>query len=187
MKLFGIISLFIFSVNSAFALDISTLWDKKYRKKLTLSCSRGEAHYCETLCEASKLCVIEEKVCRNCIGTSIYLTHIFKEMGRGYRNSGEREGLDAVIDMLQTGKFVTLTSKSIYNHVTRYNDRKLRAKFQSLCPNGAEYPMVFFDRKRTGKIGEVRYVACATNGKIQVYAMSTDPEVVEKLNSLELN
>lgn len=134
-----------------------------------MSCGEDE-YQCEDFC-GEKICKIEEKVCRNCIGSNLLITHIFRDMGRTFRNSGNEISYYEVLETLSTNLFASFTSKSIYNIVERYDSPKLRKKFQSLCDNGTEYPVVIFGINKVSRIlDEVKFVLCGD----QAFEMSND-------------
>ncbi|MFT6604635.1 MAG: hypothetical protein ACJARO_002158, partial [Bacteriovoracaceae bacterium] len=147
----------LISANSAFAISYESIWTEDYKKNVIMTCSEDEFQ-CEDLCGKSS-CVIKEKVCRNCIGSNIRITHIFRDMGRSFTNTGNEVSYYEVLEILGSGHFATFTSKSIYNIVERYDSAKLRKKFQSLCPNEINYPIVIFSTKKVSRIlDEVKFV-----------------------------
>jgi hypothetical protein len=87
------------------------------------------------------------------------MTFAFKEMGRSIV---AKESLDAYafFDLLDSGEFVSLTSRSIYNLVERFNSNSLKRKFRSLCMDGTQYPHAFFDKTNSGEFGAPQLVWC---------------------------
>ncbi len=155
--------------HSAYTLEVKSGWNIKFQKEVTLSCSEGE-YLCEDLCEKST-CKIQENFCRNCIGNTVYLTHFFDYLGKSYVNSGDEVTTDEFLALIKSGNFASMTSKTIYNHVEKYNGENLRSKFQSLC-EGDEYPMVFFKVNPTSKRPEtVEYVLCRNTPELQIFRM----------------
>lgn len=140
----------------AFAYQIETSWTDDSKKILRVTCD-GDS-ICENFC-GSQACEIEEKVCKNCVGTSIGMTYAFQEMGRSYIVT---EVLDPyfLFDLLKSKKFVSLTSRSLYNLVDRFDSIELRRKFRGLCVDGTRYPHVFFKTQRSGELGEIQAVWC---------------------------
>ncbi|MCR9203654.1 MAG: hypothetical protein NXH75_03690 [Halobacteriovoraceae bacterium] len=145
----------LFSV-STYSLHIDTTWTEDSKKYLNITCD-GEA-ICEQFCSGGS-CKMQEKVCKNCVGTSIGMTFAFQEMGRSYIAT---EKLDDyfIFDLFWSKKFVTLTSRSIYNLVERFDSMGLRRKFRSLCADGTRYPVVFFGTQESGELGEIKAVWC---------------------------
>ena len=154
MKTLAIV--FILLSATTHALHIDTMWTENSKKYLNITCD-GEA-ICEQFC-TGRACKMQEKVCKNCVGTSIGVTFAFQEMGRSYIAS---EKLDDyfIFDLLWSKEFVTLTSRSIYNLVDRFDSMELRRKFRSLCADGTRYPVVFFGTQPSGELGEIKAVWC---------------------------
>lgn len=165
MKIFFLIFLTLVTNNSAFALQVEEIWSSDYRPQLKVLCTSGEEQMCSELCKSEQAvneCIIDQKVCRDCVGTSLLVTNIFEGMGVRYRNRGDEVTSYELIDLLKSKNFVSFTSKSVYNHVDSYDSLTLQKKFLSLCPAGTmSTPVVFFDLKaKTNILNKVRYVAC---------------------------
>ncbi len=175
MKKIAIIIFSLMASNAVLASGITTNWNDKYQKSITLTCGEDNYSYtCSQVCGNESKCEIEEKTCYNCLGSSVYLTHLFKQMGQTYRSTNEETDAYGFVDFLLKNEFVTITSKSVYNNVDRFNSSSLRARFQSLCSNNTEYPVVFLES--VGKrhdLGKVRYVSCGE----EVYRMTDDPDI----------
>lgn len=148
-----------------FAFEISTKWSDSANKYLELSCRNS--YECQEFCAGGQ-CQVQEKVCRNCIGTSISMSYAFQEMGRAYVSSYELDEY-FLFELLSRGEFVSLTSRSLYNLIDRFDSLVLRRKFQSLCRDGTQYPVVFFDATAAGELGEIQAVWC----KSGVFKMET--------------
>lgn len=177
MKLLLVISLL---VTSSFALDFKTDWNEAFEKSIVMTCSVDDSK-CREICSNETQCVFTEEVCRNCIGTSIYTTHLFKTMGQVYRNNGVEVTTDHIISLLSSGEFASISAKSIYNHVDKFNSKSLRIRFQSLCSNGAQEPIVILSmNKKTKMLGDVQYVLCQN----QSFEMENNPDVVMRSESL---
>lgn len=157
---------------AANALEIETNWSAASEKSLALTC--GEDSTCQQFCDGDS-CVVLEKVCKNCASTSIAMTFAFKEMGRSLV-SGDAVDPYALYDLLDSGSFVSLTSRSIYNLVERFNSSALKRRFRSLCNDGTAYPHAFFETTQSGSIGAPRMVWCNSG----VYAL-------ERLNELPID
>jgi hypothetical protein len=167
-----LLALFIISSLSSFSMSITTDWTQDSRKILKLACSEEEVT-CEKVCQKST-CEIEEKVCVDCVGTSITMTFAFQEMGRILHNTGESVDAYFLADLINSKNFITLTSRSLYNLVDRFNSFSLRSKFSSLCDDGTRYPTVFFNKLRSGRMGSVSAVHCESG----VFVMSDDPTII---------
>lgn len=173
-----VFTILIFSTNSM-AINYESVWTEDFRKNVIMSCSEEEFQ-CEDLC-GQKTCEIKEKVCRNCIGSDVYVTHIFRDMGRSFRNLGNEVSYYEVLERLSEGKFATFTSRSIYNQIERFDSVGLRKKFQSLCSNETEYPVVVFKIAEVSrKLEEVQFVICGN----QAFEM-TDEAVIDVNDNLK--
>lgn len=141
---------------SAQALYLETQWSEASEKSLLVTCNEDAA--CEQFCDGES-CEVKEKVCKNCVSTSISMTFAFKEMGRAII---AKEPLDpyALFDLIASGSFVSLTSRSVYNIVERFDSMALRRKFRSLCNDGTRYPQAIFDTLPSGAIGAPHLVWC---------------------------
>lgn len=175
MKIFFIILSFIILQTQAFAIGVEEIWSSDYKPQLKVNCLDGEEAMCSSLCPGNlsgKQCILDQKVCRDCIGTSLLVTNIFEGMGIRYRNRGDEISIYEFVDLIASKNFVTFTSKSVYNHVDSYDSLSLQKKFQSLCPEGpSSIPVVFFDLKpKTNVLNKVRYVACGE----RLFTMSDD-------------
>lgn len=142
MKLIAILFFSFFSLQS-FAFEISASWNQQFKRLITLSCTQDDAHLCANLCQDYQKCEIEEKSCGNCGGENNFLRLFFQEVGQSIISSPNEVSPDQLIDLLISGDFMTLDSKSIYNFVDKFNSLELREKFRRLCPMPTEYPLVF--------------------------------------------
>ena len=183
-----IILIFIFSLNLASAAKIDNRWNAFFNKEVTVTCEYSHEYaQCEEICGDKYYCVIPEQTCRNCLGTSPYMTHIFKEMGKVYVSRDLVTDYE-LIDLLRSGNFVSINSKSIYNQVTKWNSNSLRHKFQSLCQGiKDENPLVFFEMDEISlKLGQVKFVECRENGESKIFQMVNDGDF-EINSSIDLN
>mgnify|MGYP000247618367 FL=1 len=157
-----------------FGYSVESGWNDSYQKELSFYCAEGDT-LCHDLCENDSVCKVKEETCHNCIGTSITLTYIFNYMGKAYTNTGVEANEADILSKVETKSFVTLSSKSIYNHVDSFNSMSLRKNFRSLCTDGTMYPIVFFDKNvRTQKIGDVQFVFCNSG----VYEMEFGADII---------
>ncbi len=170
-----LILLFFVSMPS-FALQLETVWTERAEKNLSLTCEGEET--CVRYCQEKESCTVVEKVCKNCVGTSLAMTFAFNEMGRSLVAS---EKLDdyALFDLLEKNSFVSLTSRSVYNLVERFDSSSLKTKFRSLCEDGTRYPVVFFGKTASGEMGRVQAVWCESGfyEMLQLDQLPTDGEL----------
>lgn len=149
-------------VSASHALQVNSYWDQNFQKSLSVDCALdNKTAVCRRLCGQEK-CVVKEKVCRNCLGRDILISHSLQEIGRNLQiNRKSQVDEQELIKFLKQKSFISLTSKSIYNLLYRFNSRLFQNQFKSLCPKGdAEGTVIFFARQKTGEIGQGRYVFC---------------------------
>jgi hypothetical protein len=163
----------------SYGYTVESTWNDSYQKELSFYCVEGDT-LCQDLCEDSSVCKIKEETCHNCIGTSITLTYIFNYMGKAYTNNGIEMNEADVLEKIQSSNFVTFSSRSIYNHVDRFNSSTLKRNFRSLCTDGTRYPIVLFDKnKRTQKVSDVQFVFCDSG----VFEMEFGADIITDLKS----
>lgn len=178
-----ILCLFLLVTNSVMAISFEPVWTDDYKKNVIMSCSEDE-YQCDDVC-GSSTCKIKEKVCRNCMGSNVLISHIFRDMGRSFTNTGIELSNYEVLEVFKSKNFATFTSKSIYNIVERFDSSSLRRKFQSLCPNNTKYPVVVFSTEKISrKLDQVKYVICGN----KTFEMSNDAIIdTNDKNSLKSN
>ncbi len=154
-KLIQLFTLILIST-SAMAFNIDTTWTEDSRKVLNLSCNGDDI--CSQFCDGDS-CQVDEKVCKNCVGTSIAMTYAFREMGRALVSTQELSAYE-IFDLLRSGEYVSLTSRSVYNLIFSFDARELKARFRGLCQDGTRYPVVFYSTIESGELGEVKAVWC---------------------------
>ncbi len=169
-----ILILFFLKIQLSYSVEISELWNDQNRPYLILECLPQDK-LCSATCANEGQCAIEQKVCKDCVGTSILMTNIFERMGIFYRNSGNKISTQEFAHFLQDHNFVTFTSRSIYNQTDSFDSPQTKARYQSLCPDQTEYPVVFFELKaKSSVLNAVKYVACQN----EIYEMRTSPEII---------
>lgn len=182
MIAFILITLFSLSSNEAFAFKIESRWNSEYKKEVVLKCDEVESESleCYQICGNMKECVVYEPPCKNCIGTSVFMTHLFENIGKSYVNSNQEVSLYEFFLYLNMGNFATISSKSIYNHVTRYDTPDLKNRFKSLCSDisgeeGTEYPNVFLGVESVSRTPmNVLYVSCVDRfNDTRIFRMET--------------
>jgi hypothetical protein len=146
---------------SALSIELDSRWNYKFEKEVILTCSEDE-FFCEDLCESKDSCVIKESVCRDCIGSTPYLTHVFNQLGRAIVKSDEAQ-VEDLVELLKSEHFSTITSKSVYNHVDRYGTDKLADKFGALCDFTADKPVMVFEVKEVSNLmGTPKFLVCGS-------------------------
>lgn len=180
MKLALTLVAIIFSSN-ILAMNIGTKWNRtSFEKEVLISCTSSEDYLCIDLCNNEKSCAVTEGYCRDCAGDNLFLKTIFKQLGRTYQNTGSEVSKDDFISYIKEGDFVTVSSKSIYNTIDKFNSSKLKERFRSLCKLPTEYPVVFLDVEHTSRIPtNVKFVTCVNEDfNSDIYKMKRIYDVV---------
>lgn len=165
---------FLFKINLSFGFVASENWLPDNTPNIIFECSKEE-RFCLELCNQESQCSIKEKICKNCIGTSILMTNIFEEMGVQYRNNGIEVNPYEFIDFLRKKNFVSFTSRSIFNQTDSFDSPSMKNRFQGLCSGKSEYPVVFFDLKENSNLlKSAKYVTCGS----EIFKMTSDPEII---------
>ena len=101
-----------------------------------------------------------------------------KHAGKPWTMAPQEEvTIDEFLDLLKSGDFASMTSKTIYNHVESYNSEAIKAKFQSLC-DGDEYPTVIFKvNPNTKRPQEAKYVLCHKSSELKVFMMDNKGDI----------
>lgn len=147
-----------------FALTVSSDWTAEFKKVVTVNCSEDDGYQCANLCEDYDKCEVNEGYCRNCAGDNQFIKYIFREMGNRIQSYAAPVNMTFFIDFIGEGNFVSLTSKSIFNFIDKYNSFSTKEKFRSLCPSPTEYPIVFLEVNPVSRDAErIKYVACSNS------------------------
>jgi hypothetical protein len=165
-------------VNSAFSIEVADRWNYKFQKEVIINCTESE-YFCDDLCGKKDQCVIKEKVCRDCLGSTVYLTHIFDQIGRSIVASEEAQ-IEDMIELLETKRFSAITSTSVYNMVDAMGDKKIEKRFASLCPT-EEYknPVVIFETQEvSGLLGRPKLVVCNNGENTKVFHVNPNGGVL---------
>lgn len=154
---------FLVLIQSSFGLEITTIWTEKFEKEVTFNCKVGDNQtnfsVCEQICDA-KVCTIKEQTCKNCFGKSMYINFIFDEIGKFLISTDSFYNSHDLYNLVSSSSFITLTSNSVYNLAYSFDDSDLKKRFQSLCDNTIEYPVVFFEMTNAGDMGKPLFVFC---------------------------
>ena len=164
----------IIKLNSVNAFDVHEAWSDQNKLHLKFQCQSID-RFCYNLCEQDDKCLIEEKMCFNCVGTGLLLNAIFEQMGVLFQSTRDEITNYELIDFLNQKNFVSFTSRSAYNQIDSYDSPAIKARFQSLCEGLVDYPVVLFELNNvTHAISRVKYVLCND----RIFRMSDSPEVI---------
>lgn len=170
---------FILSCNvSAFQLD--SFWTPDYKKVNKISCNEDE-YICQDICDSDS-CEIEENYCRSCIGNDPYITSIFSTLGLTFQNTNQRVSNNEIYNFIKDNRFISITSKSVYNNIDSYDSPVLQQRFQSLCPEYTAYPILLLELEEGNIPGNLKYVVCQSHGEAVTYRMTNDPHLNVRFN-----
>jgi len=173
-----LILLTILFSGSALSIELDSRWNYKFEKEVVLTCSQDE-YFCEDLCENKERCIIKENVCRDCIGSTPYLTHVFNQIGRSIVSEGIEAPVEDLIELLRDGKFSSISSKSIYNHVDRFGSNKIMSKFESLCDYESQNPVMIFETQEVSKLlGKPKYLICNNNDNTKLFYLNPNGGII---------
>jgi hypothetical protein len=168
------ILILLFKLSTASAFQSSEFWDQQNRLHLNFQCTNAEP-FCFDLCQKNETCSFEEKVCVNCVGTSLLITSIFEQMGSLFQNTNEEISSYEFIDFIKQKKFVSFSSKSPFNQFESYDSPALKSRFQSLCGNQTDYPLVLFElNERSQTLKKIKFVICDD----RVFRMTDSPDII---------
>ena len=153
------ILIFLLTAANSWSLEIKSGWNFKFEKEVTLACSEDE-YFCDDFCDNRKKCIIKEEICRDCIGPTPYLTHVFNQLGKSIVKS-EKAYEEDVLELLGSKNFASINKKSVYNHVDRFNSPRTKEKFEALCDFQVPNPVILFETENISKkLGKPKFLIC---------------------------
>jgi hypothetical protein len=159
MKQYLLLNLFLCS-QFCFTQTFDVQWNDQFEKELQVSCSAQET-FCKHLCHAESFCMVKEKNCTSCVGSSLPMYRLFKELGRTIRSLQTPVSSHLLIDLIINGHFATFTSRDVYNVIDGYNSIDLLKKFESLCPGESLNQVLFVELGPVShRYQDVKYVSC---------------------------
>jgi hypothetical protein len=165
-------------IKPAFSLEVTDRWNHKFQKEVVVTCEESE-YFCEDLCEKKEQCILKEKVCRDCIGSTIYLTHVFDQIGRSIVASEEAQFED-MIELLGSNNFSVISSNSVYNMVDALGDKNIEKRFASLCPSQEfSRPTIIFEVKEvSGLLGKPKLIVCNNGENSKIFHVNSNGGVL---------
>lgn len=124
----------IFCTSTSARISVQPIWTQDREKAVQISCDKEDPYICDDICDSKTQCIVKEGICKNCIGNSLFITNFYKNIGSLIINSGEFLDRDEIVPILSEGNFVTLEANSIYNTLTEFDSKQMRAQFAKLCP-----------------------------------------------------
>lgn len=177
MKIVFIILSSLVTFSSWASVKIEVKWNDKLRKEIVLTCAYQDST-CRSLCQKDDVCVIEEKFCRDCIGTGLKMSHLINELGQTIKNDGRLVERNRVYDMIVEGNFVSLTPNDVYNVIDGTNSVRSLKKFEDLCPVGSQYQILLLSvDARSRKILRPEFVVCNYLQFSWTYGVTATPDL----------
>jgi hypothetical protein len=159
---------FLLVSQPAQAQIIDVFWSENYRKEIQINCSAGDI-FCENVCGVASACYLSEGPCRNCIGTSLQIHHIFSEIGRSIHRT-DMIGAEVLQVFLLQGNFVTFTALDAYNLIDAHRSLGVLKKFESMCPEESLNQILFYRvHEQTRKLLNPEYLYCQFEGRAEFF------------------
>jgi hypothetical protein len=176
MKLFlGLLVLFL--TLSAHSWEAKEDWSSDLNQELVINCESNET-LCRETCNEQYQCRVEAGYCRNCIGTNLFLSYFYQEVGRWFSNSKEKVSSEFLKGYLQNKNFILLTASGPYNIFTSVNDMRMEQAFNSLCPSKwNSFPVVIGALNRRQELTKVVAVICHGDAGAEIFKLNSSPEV----------
>lgn len=145
------------------AAEVYSTWTQDYTKHVSINCYHRDGDLCAQICEAQSKCIYPERPCRNCMSSSIMLTHLFKDLNLYYDRGSEVDHFE-FSEFLESRHFSSFSALSLmnYNSGAPHLSRRIEKTFKRLCPGErTRYPTIFFSIETfTRELREPQYVAC---------------------------
>lgn len=181
MKL--IIALFIaLNSMSVFAWEAQEKWNAQLGQELVLNCDGRVEGLCSAVCDDPLQCYVPAGPCRSCIGTGVFLSFFYQEVGRWFVNSGELLPESYLLERSLKQDFVLLTYDSPYNIFSSPNDPGMERAFGALCPGGMDaFPVVIGRKNIKNELARVEAVICHEQNGGVIYGMKSTPNLEKRL------
>lgn len=162
---------------SALSWDAREDWSSDLNQELVINCE-GHESLCKETCQDQYQCRIEAGYCRNCIGTNLFLSYFYQEVGRWFTNSREKVSSEFLQEYLKDQKFILLTASSPYNIFSSVNDMKIERAFNSLCTaDWNSFPIVLGVLNKRKELTKVTAVICHGDNGAEIFKLNAAPEI----------
>lgn len=180
MKTFLSLITYFFLITNSYGFTMTADWNPFFEKEVSFNCSEGD-YFCQDYCGKSSQCIVKENFCRNCIGSDTYLTYIFNYVGKTIVRSDIEVTDYELLDFVKKGNFSTISAKSIYNHVERFDGSLIKRKFQALCaPYQDEYPLIVYNVEKTSHLlKRPEFIVCNDPSGLKVFKVGKPGDGVE--------
>jgi len=176
-----LLSLFILVLYpSVQAFDLYTTFSKDYRPITVISCRYGET-LCSNICSNQVRCEIKESYCRDCGSFDLFLEDIFTQIGSIYTSEAKPLTEEEMTYYFKKMSFMSLTSKSIFNIYSGYDDLSLRDRMKKTCPGGnTDYPILFLTLDESSIPQSLALIACRRSWDQQweLFPIDSTPELL---------
>ncbi|GEM_PF-4756846 len=125
--------------DTSFAVEFKALMNAG--PKLSVSCERGETS-CIELCKGETECVIETVLCRDCMGSGLFFTELYRSLGRSLLPSQEMP-LEKIIKSLKEKKMMVMDRRFFLNIIEDYNSFDFKEYYSLLCDYQDSMPILF--------------------------------------------
>ena len=168
--------LFIITIKSSWSQNIEVKWNNDFRKELHFSC-QAQDFFCEKMCQAMSSCIVEEGICRNCIGTGLKLHHLFTELGKTILSSNVFFPQNTFIEIIRSGHFAAFSPKDAYNVIDAFGSLSVLKKFEALCPDESISQIIFVELDKTNRsIVGPQVVYCEYPDKSLYFKVRSTPD-----------
>lgn len=139
MKISLSILFLLFSINVSWAIEFYPLMTAGTSVKVT--CEPSE-NGCLDLCKGKQECIIETVLCRNCMGSSLFFTELYRSIGRSLL-PGNEILLEKIILNLKNKKLMVMDRRFFLNIIEDYNSFDFKEYYSLLCDYQDLTPVLF--------------------------------------------
>lgn len=174
------ISMLLSHASSAWIIQTNIVTGDKgqLQDQVTLFC-RPEEPYCTLVCDNNDVCVKEQELCYNCLGTANpILRTVFTEIDRLYTNTLRSATLNEIVDAYSEGH-IYIAAKSIFNFYSALDNSEVLMRFQSLCPTSTMNPIIVLKKNKNNEPTQIKYVICEGEGQYNqdMFILAYDPQI----------
>lgn len=153
---------------------------------LEVRCREGESE-CQRLCGDAFRCLQAESPCPRCAGTgSLRLKRILDAVGVELRARPPERSPGTFIDLLTSGGWISIHSRTLYNYGSRWNGAGVRTGFRRACESvsgeGGEAIVILSVESGPTQPGSVLGVLCPSKGSGEASWWGSSWEKDEMLN-----
>ncbi len=143
MRVIFILAL-ILLVNTSFAVQFAPLM--KAAPKVEVKCNPSEES-CLSLCQGELECVLDTALCRDCLGSSLFLTELYRSLGRSLLPSHELS-IEKLFEDLKDKKLMVIDRRFFLNIFEDHNSFDFKEYYSLLCGHQDSMPILFAELDR---------------------------------------